>query len=349
MKINFFDDDPRLISDPDYRLRMGSFGVVAYYMNKALQENDSYENQDNADWVGKCGSLDPQFKYKNKKSFYINVWETNNTLPYYLLQNARGQTMFGLCDKTTKLWQKYGFQANTIYGGCDTNYWHQTKEKNKNQFIFCHVNHATVRSGLDVIIPAFAEKFKNNNDVKLIIKDSGGWNDKLYSFIQSHKTSNIEYINEFWTFDQIRDLYSESHVCLNLLRSTSFGMPLLECSACNTLCLTGDATPTNELVDSSFAVLVPPNGEIPIYPYINQIDQKAGLKNYYGNFQYPEMPYFWNFDVETVGKSMLKVYNNWSFYKNINTRQPVIEKWKWEFSAKKLISILKNYEMAAQC
>ena len=73
MKIHFFDDDPRKLTDKNYSLKMGSFGVIAYYMNKTLSDIGYYSDPDDADWVGKCGSLDPQFTYMNKKSFYINV------------------------------------------------------------------------------------------------------------------------------------------------------------------------------------------------------------------------------------------------------------------------------------
>ena len=343
MKINFYDDDPRFCTDPDYQLKMGSFGTVAYFMNNAFKKLDCYAKPDDADWVGKCGSLDPQFRYKNKKAFYINVWETNNSLPDYLLEKAKQSTnIFGLCNKTTNMWKKYGFNIDTIYGGCDTDFWHQTKEKNKNQFIFCHVNHATVRSGLYITIPAFSLKFKNNPDVKLIIKDSGEHNIKLENFIKSFDCNNIEYINDFWTSVQIRDLYSESHACINLLRSTSFGLPLLESSACDTLCICGDVSPTDELVDKSFAKMIPHNGEINIYPYVDRISNSIGLKNYYGNFNYQEIPKFWDFNIETVADHLWEVYNNWNTYEKIDKITPIKNRWQWDFSAMKLIKILSQ-------
>ena len=345
MKLYLYDDDPRLVSDPEYPLKMGSFGMVAMNMNKAFKELGVFANADDADWVGKCGALDPQFQFKDKKMFYINVWETNNALPTYLLQNAMGRNIFGLCEKTTNLWRKYGWRSETIYGGCDTNFWYQTKEKNNNQFIFSHVNHATVRSGLEVALKSFALAFGKNENVKFIVKDTGGINSKLIEFIESLNCNNIEYINEFWTTHQIRDLYSESHVTVNLLRSTSFGLPLLESSACNNLCITGDVTPTNELVNSSFAKMIPHNGEINIFPFIHEIANQYGLKDYYGGFQYLEEPVFWDFDTEVVAENMLEVYNNWDFYKKIDTRTPIIDNWKWEKSAQKLISILEKYEM----
>lgn len=342
MKINFFDDDDRSLTDPNYFKKMNSFGVVAFNMNKALKELGYYADLEEADWIGKCGSLDPHFQYKNKKSFYINVWETNNTIPYYLIDNAKNKIIFGLSNKITNIWKKYGFKSETIYAGCDTEYWQQSKEKNKNQFIFCHVNHSTVRSALELTIQAFVKVFKNNKNVKLIIKDHPE-NKIFHDYIKSFNCSNIEYIFEFWESDKIKDLYSESHVTLNVLRSASFGMPLLESSACNSLCLTGNVSPTNEIVDCSFAAMIESNGEIPVYPYIEEAEVKFGLKNYYGRFSYPEMPYFWDFDINVYAEKMLEIYNNWSTYEKIDKRAPVVKNWKWQNSAEKLVSILKNY------
>jgi len=342
MKLYFYDE--ALISKS---ATISSFGMVAANMNKAFQELNAFSEPDDADWVGKCGSLDPQFQYKDKKSFYINVWETNNTLPFYLLHHAIGKNILGLCNKTTNLWKKYGWNAETIYGGCDTEYWNQTKEKNSNQFIFCHVNHATVRSGLEISLKAFSLAFRGNNNVKFIVKDIGGQNIKLENFIKNLECNNIEYINEYWEMSQIRNLYSESHATINLLRSTSFGLPLLESSACNNLCITGDVTPTNELVNSSFAKMIPHNGEVNIYPFVNNLEQEYGLRNYYGNFEYPEMPVFWDFDTEIVAQNLLDIYNNWETYKKIDTRTPIIDNWKWDKSARKLIGLLEKYEMVS--
>ena len=44
MKIHFFDDDPRKLTDKNYSLKMGSFGVIAYYMNKTLSDIGYYSD-----------------------------------------------------------------------------------------------------------------------------------------------------------------------------------------------------------------------------------------------------------------------------------------------------------------
>lgn len=345
--LHLFDDDPRAKSDPEYSVKHGSFGAVAINMNKALKELGYYAEADDALWVGKCGSLEPAFRYKDKKHFYINVWECSNTLPIFLLHHAKAvnQRVFGLCDKTTNIWRKYGFEAETIYGGCDTEFWRPTIEKNKQQFTFCHVNHATVRTGLELTLQAFDKAFRGNKDVKLIIKDTGEPNQLLEQYINSFVElgNNIQYIRDFWTTLQVRDLYSFSHVTINLLRSTSFGMPLLECSACRSLCLTGNAPPTNELVDDSFAVLVPRNKPVEVFPLILELEAKYGLKNYYGNFSYPEMPMFEDFDIDVYSDKMKEIYLNWgSKYSQIDTRTPIIQRWKWTNSAAKLVNCLLN-------
>jgi hypothetical protein len=340
MKIFFYDGDSKIM-EPNYHLKMSSFGTVAYNMNRTLKKMGHFSDFNSAEWYGKCGSLDPQFRVPGRKSFYINVWETNNTLPYYLLQAAQGRNIFGLCNNTTNLWRKYGYNAFTIYGGCDTEFWNQTQPKDPNVFTFCHVAHGSVRSGLEVTLKAFAQAFRNNSSVKLIIKDAVSFTDTLLNFIKTLDCNNIEIVNEFWTVDKVRDLYSKSHATINLLRSAGFGLPLLECCACNNLCITGDVTPTNELVDSSFAKMIAPKGEINMFPFVTELEKQYGLKNYYGTFQYPEIPVFWDFDIDTVSNALLDVYQNWTTYQKINTRQPIINRWKWEYTVENLVKHLQ--------
>ena len=66
------------------------------------------------------------------------------------------------------------------------------------------------------------------------------------------KGSQIVYVSRRFTRQEIRDLYSSSHVGLNLLRMTSWGFPLHEMPACGTLVVTGDFSPTNILVNKNY-------------------------------------------------------------------------------------------------
>jgi glycosyltransferase involved in cell wall biosynthesis len=346
MKIHLYDNDPRKITDPvNYPLNHGSFSEVSINLNKALRELGHYAEPDDADLVGICDGLQVNFKYKDKPSFVINVWETLNTLPIPLLQMAQSQPrIFGLSNQITNLWHKYGrTDVKTVYGGCDTDFWRQTKAKS-NVFTFLHVNSSNVRSGLDLTIAAFREAFENDKNVRLIIKDTNK-SPKLEEIIKTYQQDfrcNIEYISERLHNTAIRDLYSESHVCLNLLRATSFGMPLLECSACNCLCLTGDIPPTNEIIQPDNGVLVPLKREIGIPETAAILTQSWGLLNCYPSFQYPEYPLFATYDIEQYASILRDIFDNWSKYSTIDTRTPIINNWQWKIQAQKLVGYLNE-------
>lgn len=346
MKVHVYDDDERQVTDPEnYALNHGSFAEVSINMNRALKRLGAYCDADNAEWVGMCASLNSGFKYKDKKSFILHVWEATS-LPIFVWHHAQNQKIFGLSNQITKLWHRYNRpDVSTVYGGCDTEFWHQTKEKNANKFQFCHVNSSNIRSGLDLTIAAFSIAFKNNQNVKLIIKDTNPQNNNstLLKYIDTwrkHNRVDIEYISERKPMTWVRDLYSESHVTLNMLRATSFGMPLLECGACNSLCVTGDIEPTNELIKPEYGRLLRPSGMVKLSEIVPKLESSCGLLNCYGNFQHIEEPYIADFNIHEYAALLRDLYINWNLYSKIDTRTPIIENWSWDKQAKLLIEKL---------
>lgn len=348
--IHIFDDDPRQITDAiNYKLNHGSFSEVAINLNKALKKINCYAEPDQSEWVGKCDGLGTNFKYKDKKNFIIHVWEATS-MPTFVLQNGNAcqNRIFGLSEQITKLWHRYGRKdVSTVYGGCDTDFWHQTKEKNPNQFQFCHVNSSNVRSGLDLTIQAFSLAFANNKDVILIIKDTNPQNADsiLLKQIDNHIKKynvNIQYRSKRETSLEVRDLFSESHVTLNLLRMTSFGMPLLECSACNSICVTGDFEPTNELIKKDTGILIKPSGLIALENVISNLTKNWGLLNCYGNFEYLEQPYIYDFDIIKYAEYLSMIYYYKDSLKKLDIRTPIIKNWSWEKSAKTLVNELNK-------
>lgn len=348
MKVHLLDTDPRQVTDKEnYALNHGSFSEVMINMNKALQKIGHYAPPDEADFVGICDGMRVNFQYKDKPSFVINVWETLNTIPYLLLQYSLGQNIFGLSNQITNLWRKYGVQAKTVYGGCDTEFWQQTLPKSE-KFTFLHVNSSNVRSGIDLSLLAFLTAFKGNKNVRLIIKDTNNSEILRHLIATGSKEWNVEvqYISARMPATAIRDLYSSSHVCLNLLRSTSFGMPLLECSACNCLCVTGDIAPTNELIRPEYGVLVPSNGVIDIPNFVVSLSNNWGLLDCFPALECPETPVFASYDLETYSKLLKNIYTNWADFSKIDTRTPIVQNWKWETQAQKLVGYLNEIQLA---
>lgn len=335
MKIHCYEKDTRQ-NDPDFVTNMGPFSMLNYKMNEALKKLDAYALADEADYVMTADGLDVGFQYKNKKSMVWNVWETTNTLPYYLLQAASGRRIFGLSNQITNLWRKYGHNVKTLYPGCDTEFWHQTRPKDA-QFTFLHVNSSNTRAGLDLTLQAFGRVFRGQN-VKLIVKDTNnspvlkGKIDELIDL-----GCNIEHISSRLAYSDIRDLYSRSHVCLNLIRITSFGLPLLECSACNCLCVTGDVPPTNEIIQPEYGVLVKSHREIEFSKIIPTLTDEWGMLNCFPPFECPEQPRMFDFGVETYAQTLSDIYMNWEHYSKMDTRTPIVKNWSWEKAAKTLI------------
>jgi len=337
-----FDDDERQYTDPTYAVNHGPFSEISIQLNKALKKLDAFAPPNLADWVGYNTSLNLKFQYPNKQSFIITVWECS-AIPNLLVSMARDTRIFGLSQQITELWDKYGINAPTVYPGCDTDFWKPVCEKNPT-FTFLHINSSNVRSGLDLTIQAFHKVFKNYPYVQLVIKDTND-SPQLCNKIRKYidEGSQIFYYSKRISYEEIRRLYSSSHVCLNLLRSTSFGLPLLECSACGCLCVTGDTKPTNEIIKPEYGVLVPPSDEVGLEGMASYLSQEWGLRNCYPALQYNETPKFWDFSVEEYAKTLEKIYSNWdTTYSKIDTRTPIVENWTWEKSAKTLINLLEN-------
>ena len=341
--IHVFDDDERQVTDAaNYAMNHGSFAAVAININKALKKIGLYAEPDDAEWVGTCASLGTHFKYKNKKNFIIHVWEATS-MPVFVYNNGLTQNrLFGLSNQITKQWIKYGRKdVTTVYGGCDTEFWHQTRDKNPKQFQFCHVNSTNIRSGIDLTVHAFALAFQGNRDVRLVVKDTNpqGEGSPLLAQINEHiKRFNVDivYHSKRESMLWLRDLYSESHATLNLLRATSFGMPLLDCSACNSLCVTGDIEPTNELVRPHYGLLLEPKGLVKLWDIIPPLEQHWGLLNCYGRFPHLEDPYISDFDVNKYAQLLQEVWKQWPIYATIDKRGPIVRDWSWDKSAQRL-------------
>lgn len=349
--IHLYEDDPRFYNDPTFKDNHGSFSVINYGLNNALKNLGYYSELSNAKFVGFSTSLNfqPQAP-EDKIPFFITVWETINKLTEYHLRTLKGQNkiLFGMSDQITNLYKKEGIFCETLHCGCDTEFWKPTIDK-QSKFTFVHVNSSNVRSGLDITLKAFYMAFQNNKDVQLIIKDTNPNTSILQQRIAelNAKGLNIIYISERSTKQSIRDLYSSSHVGLNVLRMTSWGFPLHEMSACGCLCITGDVEPTNVLLKKEYGILLKSGKEVFIHEKLEELVNYWGLLNCYGNFDYSEWPQFYDFNVEEYAEILKNIYNNWDDYKKIDTITPIRDNWKWEYSAKNLIKLLSKYELAS--
>lgn len=343
MKIHLFDLDPRFYSDSNYKETMGSFGTVAHGFNMGLKSIGAYAEPNEADWVGICDGLNLGIEYKNKKTFVINVWDCINSLPDGLvqIQKQSNQKMLGLSSQVSKLWQKYGIDCKTAMPGCDTNFWKQTKEKNE-KITFLFNSFGNVRSGLDLALSAFHIAFAGNKNVKLIIKNTGS-STLLKSLIaELSKECDVDFIDERITASQMRDLYSVSHVSLNVMRHSSWGLNVHEAAACGCIPILGNFCPSNEMVTGDYALFLDPNGEVEIPTIAPKIAQDFGLHNAYGNLKYSEAPRIYSYNVHDYARILKNVSTmTKETFKLIDTRTPIVQNWSWEKAAQNLVKALQ--------
>jgi hypothetical protein len=344
MKISFVDTDPRALTDPLYKTNMGSFSIVAHGFNLGLKNIGCYAEPDDADFVGICDALNIGFKYKNKPSFIVNVWDTINALPEFLVQNARNldTRILGLSDQITQLWRKYGVECETAMPGCSYKFWTPVVEKQeREETIFLFNSFANVRSGLDLAVEAFSRAFTKKDNAILIIKNTES-NPTLEKYLsESLKNCKFHYITGRSSFYDMRELYRLSDYSLNVMRMSSYGLGIHEALACGCIPIVGNFNPSNRIVKGLSSFLINPTAEINIKDKLPELIGK-GLHNAYGNFKYIEEPRFYDYSIDEYAK-LLRHLHEYKVRCNVELeRDKLGVSWSWEGAAENLVKQLNE-------
>lgn len=346
LKIHCLDRDPRQYSEPEiYKRNYGSMSAVCIGFNEGLKELGCYAEPDDADFVGTCDGLDIKFRYKNKPSFLINVFDVINVLPEFCVnfQRESKQIIFGLSNQNTNLWRSYGIKAETTMPGTDAEFWHQTKPKAE-KFTFVFDSFSNIRSGLDMALQAFAIFAAKYPNSRLIVKNAGG-SETLHKYFQwvtlsADNSLDITYINDRWPMEKMRDLFSEAHVSLNVMRHASWGLNIQQVACCGAVPIVGDFCPSNEIIEPNLGYKLKPTKEIRISDIAPALEQ-MGLTNCYGNFPYREAPRFYDYDIDKYAQLMEAIYLDYNQIDR-NYRSRIAEHWTWKSSAEVLVNHLKN-------
>jgi len=117
------------------------------------------------------------------------------------------------------------------------------------------------RKGIDLLLKAYVQAFKNNDDVCLVIKDMGG--DSFYKGQSSQSMINqiqeidnspeIEYIDNELSEDEIASLYRACNVFISTYRGEGFSLPTLEAMACGLPVIVTDGGATDDFVDNNYS------------------------------------------------------------------------------------------------
>jgi tetratricopeptide (TPR) repeat protein len=132
---------------------------------------------------------------------------------------------------------------------------------------FLYVGGTIYRKGFDVLLKAFTEIFNRNDDVCLVVKDTG--TDSFYEGINSElaisKAKNrydapeIVYIKENLTENQMASLYRACDIIVAPYRAESFCLPLLEGIACGLPAIATKGGASDDFLEEAFTRFISAN------------------------------------------------------------------------------------------
>ncbi|HRS66531.1 MAG TPA: glycosyltransferase, partial [Spirochaetia bacterium] len=174
------------------------------------------------------------------------------------------------------------------------------------EFIFLSIASLDINKNQNTLLEAFAEQFKNNKNIKLIIVGNGPLKNYL---IDKSKQLNVEEQVIFFgsaTREQVKLLYNSSDAFVLSSKYETFGVVLIEALSCGlpviaTKCGGPESIITNENVGELVAI-----------------------------------------DKEQIGKAMLKVYKNYQKYDREYIRKYAIDNFSNSVVVGKLIKIYED-------
>ena len=144
--------------------------------------------------------------------------------------------LFVPCEHNRELFRNSGVNIpiEVIHLGYDQSMYFDMTAKRKERrkksdvFTFLMTGTLTIRKNPGAVITAFMELFKDRKDVKLIMKTQSG---TLGHFTFPKDKYNIEIIDEYYTPEQMQDLYAEADCFVFPSKGEGFGLPPLEAMA----------------------------------------------------------------------------------------------------------------------
>ncbi len=131
-------------------------------------------------------------------------------------------------------------------------------------FRFLFVGGTIARKGFDRVLEAYLAEFGPDEDVALVVKDSGtrsfyaGANHREQILAAANDPGNpqIIYLDEEFTAGQLASLYTACQALVAPYRGEGFGLPVLEAMACGVVPIVPLGGPTDDFADEHSAYLL---------------------------------------------------------------------------------------------
>jgi len=155
------------------------------------------------------------------------MYETTHTPKSWIKMLNRVEHIVVPSSWLVESWRMQGLtRPISVYGhGIDPRFYYYIERPERDTFTFLHYGQLSVRKGTELVYRAFLDEFPNQNDVKLILKNS------IPVYPVPLYTPKVEYINAIYSKKQMLDLLGMSDCAVFPCRGEGFSLAPLECMA----------------------------------------------------------------------------------------------------------------------
>ena len=215
----------------------------------------------------------PMWKKSNcDRIFYIQPWEYNRAPLEWVLRFEHTAGLIVPSAWTRRVYVESGIPENKVHivpNGYNPTIYHNIARTSK-ELKFLYVGSSQKRKGLDIVLSAYIETFKQLPNVSLTIRDNttiyGG--DILSDIlkINYHQGTKIHYLNEEYSEEDMANLYRSCDYLVHTFRGEGFGMHILEAAICGCIPIVTSGGPPDEFINGIFI-----NSQIRIADLVNEM------------------------------------------------------------------------------
>jgi len=323
-----------------------SFEIVSSNINKSLSNMGLTSEKDSEiTHIGLCSSQSMGWK-SDKKCFYVCAWEVSSVMQRQI-DMLNGDLMVGISKYVEDCYNSCGYNNTcTAMLGCDHEFWKPIDSiKKRNNFtVLCHTS-SNSRSGLDVLIPAFAKYFKKK-EISLYIKDSSNEGNvkSLVSQYNEKYGCDIIYDNSFMTDLELRELYNSCHCHIYPTYTTGFGMTITQTLSCGLPNIVSNYSACPEIVNSEDVGYLIEGEEIDLY--VEDLDAmlSMGIINHIPLAGYVKPPKWFRPNPDSICYNIERVLENYSMFDKKNLHNFVKENFCWSNTCKSIHEALQEKE-----
>ncbi len=323
----------------------GSFGVVSRNLIRELKKR-----RIQLPWVGGISArLDGPDLPPGWQFLLFYVWELTALHEDRIGRVQNIHRIVGISKYVADILQHYDIPAEPGQLGVDVDLYRPVPGlKPEKPFVFGSVIAANARSGLDILLNSFQAAFGGSKDVLLRIKLYSPPEPRLAAYIESFAV-NVEILDCYWdwTEEQMRDFYNSLHCFVYPTRTTAWGMPLSEASACEVPSIVTDYSAPPEFIDSQIGWLIPAKEVEVDWEYCRSMHKEHGWIHHWPEEGYLQGPPRWaEPDADALAALLQQAvkYPEQVRLKGQLARQKMIQQFTWSHAMDRILKAI-NFEV----